>query len=89
MLTPWLLLAAPLVAAVLWWGQWAWFAVAVVVAAVEYLAFRQTERFSSRVWRTVGVGHRSRKARTADGLYLLTVVAGLVLLGAALLTRLV
>lgn len=88
MIMPWVLLAAPVLAAALWWGSWVWCAVAVVVAVVEYLALRQTERFSSRVWRTVGSGQRSRKARTSDGVYLVTVVAGLGLFGMALLDRL-
>jgi hypothetical protein len=47
---------------------------------LEYVAFRRTERFSARVWRTVGVGRRHRQARVNEGLYLLTVVAGIALL---------
>jgi hypothetical protein len=88
MLTPWILLAAPVAAAVLFWGDWAWVAVAVAVAVAQFLSYRRTERFSARVWRTVGHGQRSREARAADALYLVTVVAGLVLLVLALLRRL-
>lgn len=87
MLTPWLLLAAPVAAAVLFWGSWAWCAVAVAITVVQYLSLRRTEQFSARVWRTVGRGRRSRRARSADGLYLLTTVAGLVVLAAAVVGR--
>jgi hypothetical protein len=80
MLTAWLLLAAPAIAAILLWGAWGWFGVAVVVMVLEYVAFRRTERFSARVWRTVGVGRRNRQARMNEGLYLLTVIAGIALL---------
>ena len=80
MLTAWLLLAAPAIAAILLWGAWGWFGIAVVVTVLEYVAFRRTERFSARVWRTVGVGRRNRQARMNEGLYLLTVIAGIALL---------
>ncbi len=80
MLTAWLLLAAPAIAAILLWGAWGWFGIAVVVTVLEYVAFRRTERFSARVWRTVGVGRRNRQARRNEGVYLLTVVAGIALL---------
>ena len=83
MLAPWLLLAAPVLAAILFWGSWAWVAVAGAIAIVQFLAFRRTERFSARVWRTVGRGRRSREARAADTVYLLTVIAGLFVLGVA------
>jgi hypothetical protein len=79
-LTAWLLLAAPVIAAILFWGSWGWFGLAVVVAALEYLAFRRTERFSARVWRTLGIGKRNRRARMNEGFYLLTVIAGFALL---------
>ena len=80
MLTAWLLLAAPAIAAILLWGAWGWFGIAVVVTVLEYVAFRRTERFSARVWRTVGVGRRNRQARMNEGLYLLSVIAGIALL---------
>jgi len=88
MLTPWILLAAPVVAAVLFWGMWAAVAVAAAIAAVQFLSFRRTERFTARVWRTVGRGRRSREARAADGLYLVSVVAGLAVLALAVVGRL-
>ena len=88
MLTPWILLGAPVAAALLFWGDWAWVAVAIAVAVAQFLSFRRTERFSSRVWRTVGHGRRSREARAADGLYLVTVVVGLVLLALSIVSRL-
>jgi len=87
MLTPWLLLAAPVAAAALWWGTWVWVVVAAAIAAVQYLAFRRTERFSARVWRTVGMGRRSRQARTADTVYIAAVIAGIAVLVAALYQR--
>lgn len=88
MLTPWLLLAAPVIAAVVFWGAWAGVALAAAIAVVQFLSFRHTERFSSRVWRTVGHGRRSREARAAGGLYLVSVVAGLAVLVVAVLGRL-
>ena len=80
MLTTWFLFAAPAIAAMLLWGTWGWFGVAIVVTALEYVAFRRTQRFSARVWRTVGVGRRNRQARMNEGLYLLTVIGGIALL---------
>jgi hypothetical protein len=62
------------------WGAWGWFGIAIVVTVLEYVAFRRTERFSARVWRTVGVGRRNRQARMNQGFYLLTVIAGIALL---------
>ncbi|MCU1483886.1 MAG: hypothetical protein JWN67_632 [Actinomycetia bacterium] len=87
MLLPWLLLAAPVVAAVLLWGDWAWVAVALAIAAVQFLALQRTQRFSARVWRTIGIGRRSRAARGAEALYLVAVVAGLAVLVLAVLRR--
>ena len=72
-------------AALLFWGSWGWVAVAVVVAVVQFLSFRRTEQFSARIWRAVGHGHRSRTARGAETLYLLSAGAGLVLLAISLL----
>ena len=87
MLTPWLLLAAPVIAAALFWGAWVAVGLALVIAIVQFLSFRRTEQFSSRVWRTVGHGRRSREARAADGLYLVSVVAGLAVFVVAVLGR--
>jgi hypothetical protein len=55
MLTPWLLLAAPVIAAVLLWGSWGWFGAAVAVTVLEYVAL-QTQRafFSASVADTGG-----------------------------------
>ena len=86
MLVPLVLLAAPVVAAGLFWGRWAGFAAAVLVAAVQLQALRQTEQFSDRIWRVVGRGRRARRARGADALYVASAVAGVVLLVVALLT---
>ncbi len=88
MLLPWLLLAAPVVATVLFWGSWPAFVVSVVVALAELQALRQTERFSSRVWRAIGRGTKGRQARAADVVYLLTAVAGVLLLLVALAQQL-
>jgi hypothetical protein len=85
---PWLLLAAPVVAAVLFIGSWVAFAVCLVVALAELQSFRQTERFSSRVWRAVGKGTKGRQARGAEVVYLLSAVAGVLLLVIALLANL-
>jgi hypothetical protein len=82
-----LLLAAPVMAAVLFWGSWAAVAICVLVALVELQSFRTTERLGSRVWRAVGKGAKSRQARAAEVVYLLTAVAGFLLLIAALLNR--
>ena len=87
MVLPWLLLAAPVVAAALFWGRWAAVAVCLVVALVELQAFRTTERFGSRVWRAVGKGTKGRQARGAEVVYLLTAVAGVILLLLGLVLR--
>ena len=88
MILPWLLLAAPAVAAALFWGEWPAFAVSVAVALAELQALRQTERFSARVWRAVGRGTKGRQARAADVVYLMTAVAGVLLLVVALARQL-
>jgi hypothetical protein len=84
-LLPWLLLAAPVVAGILFWGTWAAVVVCAVVALAQVQSFRQTERFSSRVWRAVGRGTKGRQARAAEVVYLLTAAAGVGLLVVALL----
>jgi hypothetical protein len=75
-----LLLAAPVVAALLFWGDWGWVAGCVVVAAVEYAAFQRSQRFSARFWRSVGLTRRSTRERGVELLYLLSAVAGVALL---------
>ena len=80
MLTAWLFLAAPAIAAILLWGAWGWFGIAVVVMVLEYVTLGRTKPFSARVWRTVGIGRRNRQARMNEGFYLLTVIAGIALL---------
>ena len=86
MVVPWLLLAAPVVAALLFWGTWAAVIVCAVVAVAELQSFRRTERFSSRVWRAVGAGTKGRQARAAEVVYLLTAAAGVLLLVVAIVS---
>jgi hypothetical protein len=80
-----LLLAVPVVAAVLFWGSWGWLAAAAVVAVVEYITLRRSQRFLARVWRSIGVGRRSSRERATEGIYVVTVVAGVALLAVAVL----
>jgi hypothetical protein len=83
-----LLLGAPVVAAVLFWGSWGWVAVAAAVALGEYAALQRSQRFSARVWRSVRVGRRSSRERTTESVYVVTAAAGVGLLVVALLTSL-
>ena len=85
MLVAYLLLAAPVVAAVLLWGSWAWVAVAVVVAAVEYVTLRRSQRFSAHFWRSIGVTRRSSRERGIELAYVVSAGVGVVLLVVALL----
>jgi hypothetical protein len=80
-----LVLAAPVVAAVLFWGSWGWLAAAAAVAVVEYIALRRSQRFLARVWRSIGVGRRSSRERATESIYVVTVVAGVALLAVAVL----
>jgi hypothetical protein len=80
-----LLLAAPIAAALLFWGSWGWFAGALVVAAVEYVTLQRSQRFSGRVWRSIGTGRRSRRERGTERIYVVCAVAGVALLVASLL----
>ncbi len=80
-----LLLAAPVVAALLFWGDWGWVALAVVVAAVEYAALQRSQRFSARFWRSVGVTRRSTRERGVEIVYLISAAAGVVILIVSLL----
>ena len=79
------LLAAPVVAALLFWGEWAWVAVAVLVAAVEYATLQRSQRFSARFWRSVGVTKRSQRERGVEIVYLISAACGVVLLVLSLL----
>jgi hypothetical protein len=74
-----LLLAAPVVAALLFWGAWGW------VAAVEYASLHRSERFSARVWRSVGMTRRGRRERGIEVIYLVSAVSGVALLIGSLL----
>ena len=85
MIVAYLLLAAPVVAALLFWGDWGWVAVAIVVAAVEYAALQRSQRFSARFWRSVGVAKRSQRERGVEIVYLISAVAGVVILIVSLL----
>jgi len=85
MIVAYLLLAAPIAAAVRFWGAWPWVAASVVVAVVEYGALQRSQQFSSRVWRSLGLGKRSTREQSAERIYVLTAVAGVALLAAALL----
>ncbi len=75
-----LLLVAPVVAALLFWGAWGWVAVAVVVAAVEYATLQRSQRFSARFWRSVGMTRRSTRERGIEIVYLISAAAGVALL---------
>jgi hypothetical protein len=81
-----LLLAAPVVSAALFWGSWGWVAAAAAVALVEYATLRRSQQFSARVWRSLGVGRRSSRERATESLYVITAVAGVGLLAVAVLS---
>jgi ATP-dependent DNA ligase len=81
-----LLLAAPVASAALFWGSWAWVAASAAVAVVEYATLQRSQRFSARVWRSVRVGRRSSRERATERLYVLTAVAGIALLAVAVLS---
>jgi hypothetical protein len=80
-----LVLAAPVAATVLFWGSWGWFAAASLVAVVEYATMRRSQRFSARLWRSVGVGRRSSHERATESVYAGAALAGVVLLAVAVL----
>jgi hypothetical protein len=80
-----LLLVAPVVAALLFWGDWVWVAVAVVVAAVEYATLQRSQRFSARFWRSVGVTRQSRRERGIEIVYVVSAAFGVVILILSLL----
>ena len=76
MIVAYLLLAAPVVAALLFWGTWGWVAVAAVAAAVEYATLQRSQRFSARFWRSVGVTQRSRRERGVEIVYVISAAVG-------------
>jgi hypothetical protein len=80
-----LVLAAPVVAAVLFWGSWGWLAAAAVVGVVQYGALRRSQRFSARLWRSLGVGQRSSHERATESIYVVAALAGIVLLAVAVI----
>ena len=86
MIVTYLILAAPIVAAALFWGSWLWVAIAAVVALVEFLALRRSEQFSARFWRSLGAGRKSRRERGTERVYVVTAIAGGALLVAALVS---
>lgn len=75
-----LVLAAPVVAAILFWRSWGWLAATAAVAVVEYATLKRSQRFSARWWRSVRQGRRSRHERSTESIYMVTAVAGIGLL---------
>jgi hypothetical protein len=86
MIVTYLILAAPIVAAALFWGSWTWVAIAAVVALIELLALQRSQQFSARFWRTIGAGRRSRRERSTERVYVASALAGGALLVAALVS---
>ena len=84
MIVAFLLLAAPIIAAALWWGAWVWVAAAAAVFVLQYVALHRSQRFSARVWRSVGRGRRSSRERVTERLYVVTASVGVLLLAGAL-----
>jgi hypothetical protein len=80
-----LLLASPVVAAVLFWGSWGWVAAAALVAVVEWVTLQRSQRFSARIWRSVGKGRRNRRERGTEIIYVISAVVGVAFLVASLL----
>jgi len=78
-LVAYLLLAAPVVAALLFWGSWGWVAVAVVTAAVEFASLQRSQRFSARVWRSIAVTRRSKRERGVEAIYVISAAVGVIL----------
>jgi hypothetical protein len=76
----------PVASAALFWGSWGWVAVAAAVAVMEYATPQRSQRFSARVWRSLRVGRRSSRERATETLYVITAVAGVVLLVIAVLS---
>ena len=80
-----LLLAAPVASAALFWGQWGLTAASVAIAVVEYATLRRSQRFSAKMWSSLGGGRRSDRERVAEIVYVVTAVAGVALLAFAVL----
>ena len=78
------LLAAPIVAASLFWGSWGWTAAAIAVGVVEFATLRRSQRFTARVWRSIPLGHRRNREQATESVYVLAALAGLILLGVAI-----
>ena len=85
MIVAYFLLAAPIVAALLFWGAWGWVAIAVVAAAVEFATLQRSQRFSARFWRSLGVTRRSKQERGIEIVYVISAGLGVALLIASLL----
>jgi hypothetical protein len=81
-----IVLAAPILAAALFWGSWGWMVAALAVAVIEYTTVRRSQRFSARLWRSLRFGRRSSRERTAETIYAVSAVAGVVLLIVAVVT---
>jgi ATP-dependent DNA ligase len=86
LIVAYLLLAAPIVSAALFWGSWGWVAAATAVAVLEYATLQRSQRFSARVWRSLRVGRSSSRERDTESLYVITAVAGVALLAIAVLS---
>jgi len=86
LIVAYLLLAAPVASAALFWGSWGWVAAAAAVAVMEFSTLQRSQRFSARVWRSVRVGRRSSRERATESLYVITAVAGVALLAMAVLS---
>jgi hypothetical protein len=80
-----LLLAAPVGAAILFWGSWGWVAAALGVAVIEFVSLQRSQSFSGRVWRSLGKGKRSRRERGTERIYVISAVLGVALFVASLL----
>lgn len=74
------LLAAPVLAAVILWGDWTLVVAAAAIAAIEVALLQRTQRFGARVWRSLGVGRRARRERGAEQAYVVAAMAGVGLL---------
>lgn len=85
MIVAYLLLAAPVVAAFLSWGAWGWVAVAAGVAVVEYATLQRSQRFSARVWRSVGMTRRGKRERGIETVYVISAAVDVALLVRSLL----
>ena len=85
MIVAYVLLAAPVLAAVFFWGAWGWFTAAVVVAGLEYVTLRHSQQFSARLWRSVGMTARGRRERGIETVHVISALGGVALLIRSLL----